>query len=110
MKEVKKSTGNEPTITDVMASLQDLTEAVQSGFAKHEARFDRHEKILAALHEGQNNLTERVGDMDRRLIATQSRVEDIADMFESTTDVVDESRDQIFDHEIRLKRLEEVAV
>ena len=101
-------------------SLQEMTEAVQTGFARqeeiltrheemlagHGEMLDKHDRLLKVLVEGQNNLVERVGDMDRRLIATQSRVEDIADMFESTTDVVDESRDQLFSHEVRIKRLE----
>ncbi len=116
MKKVKKMTKKEPTISDVMGvvdgltgkmdslteSLQDLTEAVQTGFARNEEKFDRHEKIITALYEGQENLTDRLNDIDRRLINTQNRVEDVAEMLE-------ENGEQIFDHERRLLRVEKVV-
>ena len=85
----------EPTISDVL-------DAVQTGFSRHEGLLTRHEglltrheKLLTTLHEGQENLKEQVKDVDRRLINTQHKVEDIADMLE-------------LDHERRIKRLEQV--
>lgn len=105
-------------------SVQDLTEAVQTGFAKVEERLDRiegvagqhdgllvrHEKLLTALVAGQENLTERVNGIDQKLTATQGRVEDVAEMLESMTEVVDENRDMLFKHEGRIAILEKAVV
>ena len=80
-----------------MGAVQDLTEAVQTGFAHHEDILNRHDKALNALHEGQENIKEQLNDVDRRLINTQNRVEDIADTLE-------------LDHERRIHRLEKARV
>jgi hypothetical protein len=106
MKEGNKSKEFEPTVSDVL-------EAVQTGFARLEAGFDRHEGILTELqtglarHEkilhtlvaGQDNLMERVNIIDQRLSKTQNRIED----------VVDENHDSIFDHERRITILEKTV-
>lgn len=86
MKEVKKSVEFEPTLSDVL-------EAVQTGFAKVEARLDHHEDLLSqhgkqllqqssvlkTLVAGQDNLLERVNVLDQRVSKTQHRVEDVVD-------------------------------
>ena len=90
----------EPTIKEVMGavknlavSVQDLTEAVQTGFGKMEERFEkvekqlvRHENILVTLHTGQENLRELVNErtnaLDQRISNTQHRVEDVVDILE----------------------------
>ena len=86
MKDVQNSNEYEPTIKDVMASIQDLTEAVQTGFERVEKGHDRHEGILTTLVEGQQNLrellNERTSAINTRLDKTQSRVEDIVDVLE----------------------------
>ncbi|MFZ2983839.1 MAG: hypothetical protein WA053_02015 [Minisyncoccia bacterium] len=110
MKEEKKSGELEPTISDVMGkrfdslegAIQDLSEAMQMGF-------ERHEKILDTLVAGQENLTERVNGIDQRLTTTQSRVEDVAEMLEDMTEVVDENRDVLFKHEGRISVLEKAT-
>jgi hypothetical protein len=103
MKKVKKSSTYEPTISDVL-------NAVQNGFAQHEKILThhediltelqtgsaRHDKLLTALYDGQKNLKEQVTDISRRLINTQNRVEDIADIVE-------------LNHEHRIRRLETVS-
>ncbi len=100
MKKVKHAKKYEPTLTDVL-------EAVQVGFGKHDERFDsmdrrfdtieqrldNHDRLLKSLHGGQENLKEQVQDINHRLIKTQNRVEDIADILE-------------VDHERRITRLE----
>lgn len=114
MKNAQNSDTYEPTLTDVL-------EAVQTGFAKIDERFERvdekftavdgrfdgiegrldgvemilgrHDKLLKTLVEGQENLQEQLNDNTNRLIKTQNRVEDIADMLE-------------VDHESRIARLE----
>ncbi len=66
MKRIKKlRIGKEATLTNVMGAVQDLIEAVQTGFAKVEERFDkidgtieRHESLLSSLVEGQDQLRE----------------------------------------------------
>lgn len=111
MKNAQKSDSYEPTLADVL-------EAVQTGFAKVEERFDgvderfegiegrlsgvetvldRHNKLLKTLVEGQANLQEQLNDNTNRLIKTQNRVEDIADILE-------------INHEHRITRLEKALV
>jgi hypothetical protein len=58
---------------------------------------------------GQENLIERVNGIDQRLTTTQSRVEDVAEMLENMTEVVDENRDKLFKHEARIGILEKAA-
>ncbi|MFA6414607.1 MAG: hypothetical protein WC217_00860 [Candidatus Paceibacterota bacterium] len=90
MKKVKKSKAKKaPTTTDMMSAVQDLTEAVQVGF-------ERHEKILKTLVEGQEQLRESVNILDQRVSKTQNRIED----------VLDENRDSILGHERRIRHLE----
>ncbi len=123
MKNAKKSSTIEPTLKGVANAIQDLTEAVQTGFARTEQILDRHEeilnkhgkilsqhgkilgqhgemlgqhgRILGTLHAGQELLNQRVGDVERRLGKTQNRIEDIADMLEGN-------------YEPRLRHLEKV--
>ncbi|MCR4333864.1 MAG: hypothetical protein NUV60_02525 [Patescibacteria group bacterium] len=111
MKKVKKSSKAEPTISDVMGavqtlagrfdglektnktlvgkfdvlevSVQDLTEAVQIGF-------ERHEKILKTLVEGQDELRESVHLLDQRVSKTQNRIEDVVD--ENTATLLNHGR------------------
>jgi hypothetical protein len=94
MKDAQNSNEYEPTITDVIVAVQSLAETVQTGF-------ERHEHLLTTLVEGQQNLREilnaRVGDVEQRLVKTQNRVEDIAEMLEDN-------------YEPRLKHLEEARV
>ncbi|MEK7086444.1 MAG: hypothetical protein AAB951_01505 [Patescibacteria group bacterium] len=86
MENTKKSSEFEPTLLDVL-------EAVQTGFTKMEKRFekvekqlDRHEGILITLHEGQEGLRELLNEctsaLDKRVSATQNRVEDVVDILE----------------------------
>ena len=89
MKKVKKSKKDKPTLFGVMDAVQDLTEAVQVGF-------ERHEKILKTLVEGQEQLRQGVNILDQRVSKTQNRIED----------VVDENRDSILNHERRIRHLE----
>ena len=83
--------------------MQDLTEAVQTGFAKVEERFDtiegtikRHDGLLTALVEGQDELRESVHVLDQRVNKTQNRIED----------VVDEHHDTLLGHSRRIAILE----
>lgn len=103
MKEDKKLGELEPTLSDVL-------EAVQVGFTKVETVLDRHEKMINTLVAGQENLTERVKGIDQRLTVTQNRVEDVAEMLEDMTEVVDENRDILFKHESRITVLEKAVV
>lgn len=82
---------------------------MQSGFARVETVLDRHENIIQTLVAGQENLIERVNGIDQRLTTTQSRVEDVAEMLENMTEVVDENRDKLFKHEARIGILEKAA-
>lgn len=99
MKNAKKSDGVEPTIKDVMGAVQDLTEAVQIGFEKVEDRFAQHKGILTTLHEDQEQLrellNERTSALDKRISDTQNRVENIADMLEETTLVVNKVKAKV---------------
>ena len=106
MKQPKKSSNYEPTIKDVMGSVQDLTEAVQAGFERLETGSDRHEQILKTLHEGQENFRGQLKDFGTSLTNTQNRVEDVADMVESLTQVSDKDHMSIVDHEHRILHLE----
>jgi len=97
MKDENSANKYEPTLVDVLQS-------VQTGFGKMEERFDnveerltQHDKMLEVLVEGQDILNERVGNVERRLDKTQNRIEDIAEMLEDK-------------YEPRLKHLEEVRV
>lgn len=130
MKDAKKSGEYEPKLADLM-------EAMQTGFARVDERFERvgeqfsriderfssiderfsgidatlgrHEKLLVSLVDGQNLLNARVSDMDRRLIKTQHRVEDVADLLEDMTEIVDENRDLLFEHGERITILQKTA-
>ena len=114
MKKAKKSKAIiEPTIAEVVGAVQDLTEAVQTGFAKVEKRFntledavERHGSLLVSLVDGQNNLRERVSILDQRMSKTQNRVEDIADSLGDITRVADRDRVSTIDHERRIRHLE----
>ena len=114
MKKVKKSKAiTEPTVAEVMSAVQDLTEAVQTGFAKVEKRFnmledvvERQGSLLGSLVDGQNNLRERVSILDQRMSKTQNRVEDIADSLGDITRVADRDRVSTIDHERRIRHLE----
>lgn len=86
MKEISKSSEFEPTLSDVL-------EAVQTGF-------ERHEKILKTLVEGQGQLRESVNLLDKRVSKTQNRVED----------VVDENQETLVDHNRRISILEKAIV
>ncbi len=114
MKKAKKSKAIiEPTVAEVMGAVQDLTEAVQTGFAKVEKRFnmledvvERQGSLLGSLVDGQNNLRERVSILDQRMSKTQNRVEDIADSLGDITRVADRDRVSTIDHERRIRHLE----
>ncbi len=114
MKKAKKSKAiTEPTVAEVMGAVQDLTEAVQTGFAKVEKRFnmledvvERQGSLLGSLVDGQNNLRERVSILDQRMSKTQNRVEDIADSLGDITRVADRDRVSTIDHERRIRHLE----
>lgn len=86
-------TKDEPTITDVMGvvnglavSVQDLTEAVQTGFQKMEERFEKNDSAHVSLFEGQRQtielLNERTTVIDKRVSKVQNRVEDVVNVLE----------------------------
>ncbi len=87
----ESNTSGDQSTKEVMAAIQDLTEAVQTGF-------ERHEKILSTLVEGQENLLERVNVLDERMSKTQNRTEDFFDEHEGT----------LLDHARRITTLEKV--
>lgn len=96
MKNMKKSNNYEATIAGVL-------DAVQTGFAKVEDRFDRletgfdrHEGILKTLVEGQDHLREDIHILDQRVSKTQNRIED----------VVDEHQDSLREYGRRITLLE----
>lgn len=90
----------EPTISDVMGAVHDLTEAVQTGFAKVETVLDRHEDILKTLVDGQDQLRGSVNILDQRMSKTQNRIED----------VVDENHRTLLEHGRRITILEKARV
>ena len=106
MKKVKKKNEYEATISDVL-------EAVQTGFAKVDERFDkiegtieRHESLLSSLVNGQDQLRDSINILDHRVSKTQNRVEDIADSLGDITRVADKDRVSTLDHERRIRHLE----
>ncbi len=92
MKKEQKLDELEPTLSDVL-------EAVQTGF-------ERHEKILKTLVEGQDQLRGSVNILDQRVTKTQNRVEDIADLLDDMTHVTDKNKVSLLDHERRIRHLE----
>lgn len=80
-------------VQDLAGTVQDLTEAVQVGF-------ERHEGILKVLVEGQDDLRESVHLLDQRVSKTQNRIED----------VVDEHQDTLVGHGRRITVLEKARV
>lgn len=94
MKRIKKSANYEPTISDIL-------EVVQSGFV-------RNDKLFTALHEGQENIKERLKDVDHRLVNTQNRIEDVADTLEDLAQSAKKDKITILSHERRIQRLEQV--
>ena len=121
MKKVKKfKASKEPTLTNVMSAVQDLTEAMQTGFAKVEERMDdefgqvsgRFEKIergIRSLQAGQDNLTERVGDVHRRAVNLEHRVEDIRDTLADITKAEEKDAEATINHEFRISHLEKLG-
>lgn len=116
MKKTEHTEKYEPTLSDVLEAVQTGFEKVEKRLSSHdeqfisiaerfvsidghfnriEKRLDTHDKLLKSLHEGQENMKEQMQDTNRRLINTQNRVEDIADILE-------------IDHEPRITRLERV--
>ncbi len=107
MKNAQNPSIYEPTLSDVLEAVQSGFARVDEQFAKVDERFSeidshfakvderlaRHDALLAVLREGQENLREQLNDNTRRLITTQNRIEDIADVLE-------------IDHERRITRLE----
>lgn len=116
VKSEKKSGDTEPTITDVMGvvqnlsvSVQDLTEAVQAGFEKVENKLARHEGILTALHEGQGNLTEKVEDVRRRVVNLEHGIEDMRESLADITGAEEKDAKATLNHEHRISHLEKLG-
>ena len=110
----------ESTISDVMVAVRDLTDAMQTGFAKAEERMDdefaqvsgRFEKVergIRSLQTGQDNLTERVGDVHRRVVNLEHRVEDVRDSLADITEAEEKDAEATINHEYRISHLEKLG-
>jgi len=100
---------NEPTIIDVMGvvkdlavSVKDLTEAVQGGFAKIESS-------IFTLQTGQQNLSEQVGDIQRRVINLEHGVEDMKESLIDITNAEEKDAEATINHEHRISHLEKLS-
>lgn len=92
MKNTKKSSKYEPTISDVL-------DAVQTGFARNDAV---HTTLFQSQKQLRELLDERTGTLNQRVSNLQNRVEDVVDMLDSVSRVTDK-------HERRIVRLEKVC-
>ena len=99
MKSVKKSRKLEPTITNVMVAVQDLTEAVQVGFAKNDTQ---HDEIRDSL----NDLGYRVTAVEKRTGSLENAIDDMKETLEGVAKAVDKDSLAILDHERRVRHLE----
>jgi len=116
MKNTKKSSKIEPTVTDVMGvvqglavsfqglavSVQDLTEAVQEGFAKNETQ---HNEIKEDL----NDIGYRVTALEKRTGSIEITLEDMKETLNSVARTVNKDSVKIVNHERRIGHLEKVC-
>jgi len=121
MKRVKKlKTNKELTLTNVMSAVHHLTEVVQIGFAKVQKcmddefaqvseRFEKIERGVRALQTGQENLTERVGDVHRRVVNLEYRVEDVRESLADIIKAEEKDAEATINHEHRISHLEKLG-
>lgn len=121
MKSVKKSKmTKEPTVSDVMGAVQDLTEAMQAGFTKVEerindefgqvgGRFERIERSIRTFHAGQENLAETINDTHRRVVNLEHRVEDVRETLSDITEAEEKDAEATINHEFRISHLEKIG-
>lgn len=110
MKDANKMRQYEPTIADVLEAVQTGFSRVETTLGRHEEILDHHDRLPGLLAENQSHMQASIKDLGQRVSGTQNRVEDIAEMLEDMTDVVDENRDTTFDHEQRIGVLEKASV
>ena len=100
MKKVKKSkTIKEPTLTNVMGAVQDLTEAVQAGFAKVDSKFDNTGVQF-------DEVKYRITALEKRTGSLENSVEDMKDTLNGVARAVDKDALVIMNHERRIRHLE----
>lgn len=102
MKSVSKSSTKEPTITDVMGAVQDLTEAVQTGFAKNEVKHDETKHSI-------DDLAYRVTALEKRTSAVEETIEEVKVTLNGVARAVDKDAVTVLDHERRISRIEKTA-
>ena len=107
MKGAKKSKMiKEPTLTNVMSAVQDLTEAVQVGFAKVEDRFDDVEQGLDGVENRLGSVEYRMTALENRTGSLEDGVEDIKETLGGIARATDKDAVAIINHERRIRHLE----
>lgn len=110
VKSLKKSNKHEPTVSDVMdavqkfsgrfdtleGSAQDLTEAVQTGFAKVEKRFDQ--------------VDERFNRLERRTGSLENSVEEMKETLDGVARAVDKDAVTVLNYGHRIRHLGKAQV
>ena len=106
----------DPTLADVMDSVNTLTTAVQKGFQGVEKKFEGVEKRLDRLEIRQSTHDSRmerveveIRGMSRRLGAVEVELGDVHETVNAIADAVDKDALTIINHEKRIGRLEAVS-
>ena len=103
MERAQKSPKSEPTISDVMGAIQDLTEAVQIGFAKNDAQHDE-------MKESIGEVGYRVTALEKRTGTVEKTVEDVRVTLDGVARAIDKDAVTSIDHEVRITHLEKICV
>jgi peptidoglycan hydrolase CwlO-like protein len=104
MKKAKKLKANkEPTLTSVMGAVQELTEAVQTGFAKVDDKFDNVDMQF-------DEVKYRITALEKRTGSLENSVEDMKDTLNGVARAVDKDALVIMNHERRIRHLEKERV
>ena len=98
-KSVQNTSRKEPTLTGVMIAVQDLTDAVQTGFAKVDDSLGMVENRLGEVEYRMTAVEKRVGSLEET-------VEDMKDTLNGVARAVDKDTLTIMNHERRIRHLE----
>ena len=123
VKSTKKSEELEPTLTNVMGvvqnlseTVQDLIDAVQTGFAKNDdhhdeikGRLDRVEGRLEKVEGGLSDVGYRVTALEKRTGSLEVSVEDMKETLGGIARAVDKDAVAILDHERRIRHFEKAG-
>ncbi|HVX90372.1 MAG TPA: hypothetical protein VHC20_01920 [Candidatus Paceibacterota bacterium] len=91
------------------ASLENLTEMVVDLTGAVQEGFTRVEKSIEVLHEGQENLKERVGVLEGTVGKLVVKVDEMSDALDGLARAVDKDAVTLVNHEGRIARLEKAA-